>query len=189
MRNEDPSPRAQTDAIVVGFAGRIGAGKTSAAQYLRTRYGFEYTRYSQVLGDWFALEGQAREGLQRFGWDVMSGGRQVELNTRLIAELDRSRSAAIDGLRHPVDFHCLSYAFGASFRLVFLEAATETRFRRKPRFSTYNAFLAADSQPVESYIDGLKLSAAAIIPNEESLASLYRRLDGLLEEYRMGVRT
>ena len=123
MSSQDPSRHSQTDAIFVGFAGHIGAGKTSAAQYLRDTYGFQYTRYSLVLGDWLASESSGREGLQQFGWDVMAGGRQVELNARLIAGLDLVRSVAIDGLRHPIDFHSLSYAFKGSFQLVFLDAA------------------------------------------------------------------
>jgi dephospho-CoA kinase len=171
--------------IFVGFAGRIGAGKTSAARYLSTRYGFQYTRYSQVLNDWLGAESSGRKTLQEFGWEVMSGGRQAELNARLIAELDRARSAAIDGLRHPIDFECLSQAFGASFRLVFLDAAAQTRFKRKPRFSTYNDFLAADSQPVEAHIDSLRTLATATIPNEESIEDLHDRLDAWLDGYKL----
>ncbi len=191
MASQYPSRDSKTDAIFVGFAGHIGAGKTSAAQYLSTRYGFQYTRYSQVLRDWLGStsESTSREDLQEFGWEVMAGGRQVELNARLIAGLDRSRSAAIDGLRHTIDFYSLSYAFGPSFYLVFLDATAETRFRRKPRFSTYNAFLAADSQPVEARIDSLKPLAAAIFPNEATLESLYRRLDGWLGSCRTGEHT
>ena len=179
----------QTDAVFVGFAGRIGAGKTSAANYLSSKYGFQYARYSQVLRDWLASEAPEREGLQEFGWEVMVGGRQVELNARLIAGLSRSQSAAIDGLRHHVDFHSLSYAFGASFRLVFLEAAPEARFERKrSRFSTYGEFLAADSHPVEAQIDNLKPLAAATIPTEGSLESLFRRLDGWVARCETGDR-
>jgi hypothetical protein len=189
MPIQDPSRRSRTDAIFVGFAGHIGAGKTTAAEHLRTKYGFQYQRYSQVLQDWNASASPAREGLQQFGWEVMIGGRQVELNAHLIARLDPSQSAAIDGLRHPIDFHSLSDAFGASFRLLFLDASAETRFRRKPRFSTYDAFLAADSQPVEAHIDSLRPLATATVPNEESYASFYHRLDGLLEEFRMGELT
>jgi len=169
MPSPSPRPRSQADALFVGFTGRIGAGKTSAANYLSSRYGFQYTRYSQVLRDWLASEAPEREGLQEFGWEVMAGGRQVELNARLIAGLNRSQSAAIDGLRHHIDFHSLSYAFGASFRLVFLEAA--------------------DSHPVEAQIDSLKPLAAATIPTEESLESLYRRLDGWVATCGMGNRT
>jgi len=189
MASQIPSRDSQTEVIFVGFAGRIGAGKTSAAQYLSTRYGFQYTRYSLVLRDWRATQSTDREGLQEFGWEVMAGGRQVELNARLIAGLDRSQSAAVDGLRHPIDFHSLSYALGSSFRLVYLDASAETRFKRKPRFSTYDAFLAADSQPVEAHIDSLKPLAAAIFPNEAKLESLHFRLDGWLGSCRTGEHT
>jgi dephospho-CoA kinase len=189
MLSPDPYPRSRTDAIFIGFAGHIGAGKTTAAEYLRSKHGFQYTRYSQVLQDWKASVPPGPKGLQQFGWEVMAGGRQTELNAHLIAGLDRSRSAAIDGLRHPIDFDSLSDAFGASFRLLFLDASAETRFARKPRFATHDAFLAADSQPVEAHIEKLRLLATATVPNEESLATFYHRLDELLEEYKMGVRT
>jgi dephospho-CoA kinase len=189
MPSQRPSRHSPTEAIFVGFAGHIGAGKTSAAQYLSEKYGFQYRRYSQVLGDLLESEPPGREDLQRFGWEVMAGGRQVELNARLIGGLDRSRSAVIDGLRHPIDFQCLLYAFGASFRLVFLDVAADIRFKRKPRFSTYEAFLAADSQPVEAHIDTFRPLAAATILNEGSLEGLYQRLDGLVAPYEKGEKT
>jgi dephospho-CoA kinase len=108
----------------------------------------------------------------------MAGGRQAELNARLIAELDRSRSAVIDGLRHMIDFDSLSSSFGSSFRMIFLEARPEVRFERlQSRFSTRAEFEAADSAPVEMHVDGLKALAAATISNEMSLEGLYRQLD------------
>jgi hypothetical protein len=186
MPSQDPSRRPPTDNVFVGFAGHIGAGKTSAAQYLSKRYGFQYQRYSGVLGDWLDSESPDRADLQRFGWEVMAGGRQVELNARLIAALDRSRSAVIDGLRHPIDFRCLEYALGASFRLVFLDAGAETRFKRKPKLLTYDALLVADSQPVEAHIEGLRSLAAVTIPNEESLEEFYQRLDGWVAVHEKG---
>lgn len=102
----------------------------------------------------------------------------MELNERLIARLDRSRSAAIDGLRHTIDFDSLSNVFGASFRLIFLEVRQEVRFERlRSRFSGYEAFQAAESAPVEAHIDGLKAIANTTISNEESLGSFYQRLN------------
>src|SRR6266404_118743 len=125
-----PSRLSRIEPIVVGFAGHIGAGKTSAAQYLRSKYGFQYTRYSKVLQDWLSPDGPERDRLQKLGWDIMAGGLQTQLNSRLIAGLDRSRSAAIDGLRHPIDFDDLTSVFGASFHMVFIEARQEFRFER-----------------------------------------------------------
>jgi dephospho-CoA kinase len=184
MPLQSPPRYSLIENVFVGFSGRIGAGKTSAAQYVSEKYGFQYNRYSQVLRAWLASESPGREDLQQFGWEVMAGGRQVELNARLIAGLDGSRRAAIDGLRHAIDFHCLQYALGAPFHLVFLDAAPEIRFKRKPKFSNYDAFRTADSQPVEAHIDSLRPLAAATISNEGSLEQFYQRLDGRVSAYR-----
>jgi len=159
----------------------MGSGKTSAARYLSTKYGFQYTRYSQVLQDWLSASDADRGRLQILGWDVMAGGLQAELNSRLIAEIDRSRSAAIDGVRHQVDFDSLSSSFGTSFCMIFLEASQEGRFDRvRDRFSAFSDFQAADSHPVESHIDGLRPFARLTISTEHSLESLYNQLDAWL---------
>ena len=111
----------------------------------------------------------------------------MELNSRLIAGLDRSRSAAVDGLRHPIDFNSLSSTFGASFRMIFLEARQEDRFERlRSRFSTLVAFQAVESQPVEAHIDSLRPLASLTISNDGSLESLYQRLDAWIAACGVG---
>jgi dephospho-CoA kinase len=130
MPNLPPSGDSRAEPIFVGFAGRMGAGKTSAARYLGSKYGFRYTRYSQILHEWLGEGVSDQNQLQKLGWDVMAGGRQRELNSRLIAGLDRSRNAAIDGLRHRIDFESLSSTFQASFTMIFLEARAAVRFER-----------------------------------------------------------
>ena len=180
-------PHLPIEPIYVGFAGQIGAGKTSAARYLSARYGFQYARYSQILEEWLSSGPPDRNRLQTLGWEVMSGGQQLELNRRLIAVLDPSRNGAIDGLRHPVDFDSLSGAFGASFRLIFLEARQEVRSERlRSQFSADTAFQAAEAAPVEAQIDGLKVRAHATISNEGSLEKLYQELDAWVATREMG---
>jgi len=167
----------------------MGSGKTSAASYLSSKYHFQYTRYSEVLQQWRA-SGEEQDRLQRLGWDVMAGGLQPELNARLIAALDRSRSAAIDGLRHQIDFDSLSAIFGAGFGMVFLEAGEEQRYARLgQRFTTFAAFQSADSHPVEAHIDGLRSLAALIISTDQSLEDLYRQLDSLMANIGLRDRT
>jgi dephospho-CoA kinase len=178
VSNQNPSRPSRIERAFVGITGRIGSGKTSAAKYLSSHYGFQYTRYSQVLKDWVSSGEGDRDQLRKVGWDVMAGGLQTELNLRLIAGLDHSRSAAIDGLRHPIDFESLSSAFDPSFRMIFLEARPQYRYERlRSRFPDLAAFQEADAHPVESYIDNLKSRASMMISNEHSLESLYRRLD------------
>jgi hypothetical protein len=148
---------------------------------LSTKYGFQYTRYSQVLQDWRSACDADRGRLQTLGWDVMAGGLQTELNTRLIAGIDRLRSAAVDGIRHRTDFDSLSRSLGESFSMIFLEASPQRRFDRlRDRFETFAEFAAADSHPVESHIDGLKPLARLTISTEHSLESLYNQLDAWL---------
>ncbi len=108
----------------------------------------------------------------------MNGGRQAELNASLIAQLNPSDSAVIDGLRHPIDFDCLSKFFGPSFQMIFLDAAREIRFQRlRNRFSTTESFDVADTQPVEAHIDSLILRANTVISNDQSLEALYHQID------------
>jgi dephospho-CoA kinase len=166
-----------TDPVFLGFAGRIGAGKTSAAEYLHARRGFQYARYSKVLREWFSLESE-RRGLQEIGAEVMRTGLQSELNTRLIAGLNRSTNAAIDGLRHPLDFETLVSEFGQSFALIFVDARPEIRFERlRHRYANYDAFCAADAHEVEGQIEILRPLASHIVSNESSLGTLYTELD------------
>src|SRR5258707_11251518 len=119
--------RPQSDRLVIGIAGRIGAGKTSAAKYLNTKHGFQYLRYSQVLAEWMAANPESKAQLQSVGWEVMAGGMQAELNRRLIAQITPERDAAVDGLRHNIDRQSLSNAFSSSFRLLYIDSEAEPR--------------------------------------------------------------
>ena len=173
--------RLRLEPIFVGFAGRMGAGKTAAARFLGSRYGFQYTRYSRVLRDLVGVRKRDRRSLQEAGSELMVGGRQQELNERLISSLDHSKSTAIDGLRHPVDHACLRSAFGGSFRLIFVQAAEQMRFERlRNKFTSREAFQAADLSPVESHIDCLMPLSDIVIRNEQTIELLCQQLEGWL---------
>jgi dephospho-CoA kinase len=152
-----------------------------------SKYDFQYTRYSRVLQQWKAGNGEAPDQLQQLGWDVMAGGLQTELNTRLIAALDRSQSAAIDGLRHSIDFECLLSAFSPAFGMVFLEAREELRYTRlRQRFASFAVFQAAELHPVEAHIETLRSLATITILNEGPMENLHEQLDSWMT--KCGVR-
>ncbi len=187
--NQSRSRPLRDEPIFVGFAGRMGSGKTTAATYLKSKYGFQYRRYSQVLQDWKAFGKVDRIRLQEAGWGIMDGGLQEELNARLIAGLDPSQSAAIDGLRHAIDFDSLLAEFGAGLAMIFLEARSEARFKRlHGRFTAFDVFEAADLHPVEGLIDSLKPRASCIVCNDASLEQLYAQLDEWINNRRIGER-
>ena len=180
----NPSPRSLANPVFIGFAGRIGSGKTTAAQYLAARYGFQYIRYSQVLRDWISPRESEKSRLQEIGWEVMNGGMQLELNLHLISRLDQTHSAAIDGLRHEIDYRSLATAFAPSFSLIFLRSSESCRFeRQRHRFVDFASFKSTDNQTVESRIDELEPLAALTIFNEGLLEQLHHQLDGWLKKH------
>ncbi|MGH9433596.1 MAG: AAA family ATPase [Terriglobia bacterium] len=164
--------------MVIGITGRIGAGKTSAGEYLSSRYGFQYVRYSQVLSEWKDPGSKAR--LQEIGWEVMANGMQGELNSRLIDRIVSDTDVAVDGLRHPLDYESLKKSFKSSFHLLYLDSPQNERWKRKKvedKYRSLAAFEAADSHPVEQQIESLRAKAALVLPNEGSLQDLYVALD------------
>jgi dephospho-CoA kinase len=182
-----PSQRAGNDRLVIGVAGRIGAGKTSAAKHISANYDFHYLRYSEVLASWFAADPKSRVDLQTFGWEVMEKGLQSELNRRLIDEIRLDSSAVVDGLRHPLDYASLDKAFRPSFYLIFLDATLEKRWehaRPGERYPNFEMFRAADSHPVEQKIDLLRTHASLILENDGTLMQLFGNMDSAVETLR-----
>jgi dephospho-CoA kinase len=108
--------------IIIGVSGRIGSGKTVVARCLEREFGFQYFRYSLVLAALFHVDPNDKPRLQDVGGEVMDGEGQVELNRQLIEQIDPTRDATVDGLRHPVDHESLRAMFGARYFLIFVDA-------------------------------------------------------------------
>jgi hypothetical protein len=179
--------RPQSDRLVIGIAGRIGAGKTSAAKYLNTKHGFQYLRYSLVLAEWYGIDPENKAELQRVGRAVMASGLQPELNRRLIAQILPGLDAAVDGLRHPTDQESLSEAFSHSFRMLHMECGVEQRWnhvRGKGGYASRDVFVAADLDPVEQHIESLRSKASLVLRNESMLEALYFSIDEAIPSFR-----
>lgn len=186
MPNQNSQQR-QGDRLVIGITGRIGAGKTSVGKYLESQHGFSYVRYSQVLSDWRAKDPESKTHLQAVGWEVMAGGMQAELNSRLISEVRPESNCAVDGLRHSLDFESLNGAFSPHFFLVYVNSPPEMRWRRlQLRYPLLDDFNRADSHPVEQQIEALRARAFATLDNEGSMMNLYSEVDDVLVRIRTG---
>lgn len=167
--------------VFIGLTGHTGCGKTTAAEYLASRYGFESIRYSLVLRSWQGESAVSKQRLQEVGWDLMKSGRQGELNQQLLARLKTYRSTVIDGLRHPVDFECLSQALGDTFALLFIQTDRSLRMlRTQSRFDSVLEFEASEEQCVESFIPQLLPRSSAVIVNDGSLNQFHAELDAVV---------
>lgn len=181
------SQGSEEKRLVIGIAGRIGAGKTSAAKYLNSKHGFRYLRYSQVLAEWLAADPESKAQLQKIGWEVMAGGMQTELNRRLIAQVTPGANVAVDGLRHVTDQESLRTAFSSCFHPLYIDSSAEQRWNHvsgKGRYTSRDVFDAADSHPVEQQIESLRLKADLVLQNEGSLQSFYTAIDGAIRSFR-----
>ena len=174
--------------IVIGVAGRIGSGKSVVAQCLEREFGFQYLRYSLVLADWSRADPADKSRLQEVVGEVMAGEGQAELNRLLIKRIDRTRDAAVDGLRHPTDYECLLAEFKSRFFLIFVDTPSNTRFERcRARYGTYEQFHAADMHPVESNIDLLRPLAAVTISGTMQGEELSSELSRLAMSFRQRI--
>lgn len=180
--------RQRGERLAIGIAGRIGAGKTTAAKYLARAHGFHYLRYSQVLAE--DLDGaESREALQQLGWKVMSQGLQKKLNTLLIRRIRKRGDYVVDGLRHSIDHKSLAKRFGSRFFLVYIVAPVRLRFRRVRRrrnLINMRDFARVDRHPVERFIPHLRQNADLVIQNRASLKQLRCHLDTLIGQVRRG---
>src|SRR5260370_41941198 len=113
------SQGSEEKRLVIGIAGRIGAGKTSAAKYLNTKHGFQYLRYSQVLAEWMAANPESKAQLQKVGWEVMAGGILTELKRPVFEQDPPEGNPAIDGLRNYIDEESPTKAVLATVHFVY----------------------------------------------------------------------
>ena len=117
----------------------------------------------------------------------MASGMQSDLNKHLIARIDPGKNAAVDGLRHLIDYESLSGTFRTAFHLLYIDCGSEYRWNHLKGSATYAtraSFEAADANPVEQQIDSLRPKANVVIRNEGSLANLYAGIDTSVRSFR-----
>ena len=180
--------------MIIGLTGSYAAGKDAAAKYL-VRKGFFYHSYSDILRGELVKLGKPtdRENLIWMGNKVRREFGAGELSKRILAEIKKNQEekALAVGMRNPAEVEF--FRAEKSFQLWFLQAPIQLRYeraqkRKRPEDEvSFDEFKKQETQehssdPNEQQLGRVATMADATIVNGEDLASLYKKIDGLLEK-------
>ncbi len=175
---------------IIGLAGEIASGKTTAAKYLMEKHGARGARFStamrDVLGRLYLPESRYNNQAvslalrQAFGENLWA-----EVVAKDVAKLE-APLVVIDGIRRPADIE--PFKNNPNFTLVYIKTALETRFRRIIRRGeneddtgkTWEQFQQDQQLEAELQIRELEPLATVVIDNTGSLAEFHAALDHLL---------
>jgi dephospho-CoA kinase len=185
--------------LIIGMAGKIGAGKSEVSSRLSQRHGFDVSAYSDVIREYLADSQIAvdRASMQKAG-QYLIDTRGVETLSELVLERMRGAKFVIDGIRHRRVVDYLRQRPGSLFKLVFVAASISTRLarvnsRRKFRGEgelTLQQLMELESDPTEVEVDSLMSLADVTIDTESALEDMRRSVDNwivpLLQEMSEG---
>ncbi|MFH1192978.1 MAG: AAA family ATPase [Candidatus Jorgensenbacteria bacterium] len=176
--------------VVIGLVGEMGAGKGTAAAYLKERYGAGTVRFSGMLRDVLGrlYLPDSRENLQTLSL-LLRRGFGEDVMAKTIAEDARRAAAALvvaDGVRRPDDIAYLKSS--GNFFLAALETEARTRYERirargensDDAAKTWEEFVAQGNEEPEQKIRALAAGADFHIDNNGSIAELHRQLDDIM---------
>jgi len=179
-----------SDRLVLGLAGEIGAGKDTASNYLREKYGFKVITIGDMVREEAAALGisPTRENLQKIGKEYAQS--DPEFWGKHVAQKIKKEgwtAVVVNGIRRPTDFTPLQRAFGQDFVLVAIRADPKIRFERlkaRKRFGDpekWEDFCAQDRREFEYFNLGQTLAAAQYtIENNGTFEQFYAKLDRLI---------
>lgn len=178
--------------IILGLVSMPGAGKGTAANYIKEKYGASMFRFSTALSDILKRLSLpvSRENLitlseilrHGFGEDILA--HVVESD----ALSDSSDVVVIDGVRRIDDLSGLEPL--SQFRLVAIDAPPEIRYKRLinrgeragEKDMTWEQFLTEEKAPTEVTIPPVMERATYKIDNSGDINTLHIQLDAMMSE-------
>ena len=178
--------------MIVGVAGRNGAGKGEVIKLLEAR-GYLALSLSDVIRDVLRERGPepSRERMIETGSELRADGGAGVLGERLLAKMDSTRDYAIDSVRHPAEVDALR-AGGLPFILLWVDADEAVRFdrmRARGRVGdpeTLEGLRALESlelgsaDPAAQQLDAVQKISDRVLHNDRGLEALSEELDQAL---------
>jgi dephospho-CoA kinase len=176
---------------IIGFAGEMVSGKTTAATYMIENYGAVSYRFSTILrdvADRLALD-QSRTNLAKLS-TVLRENFGQDLLAKVVAEDVKNSDAdviVIDGVRRFEDIKYLKEL--PEFSLVYMSVDFDTRYERITKrrenaddaTKTKEEFKADNEAEAEREIPELEAHAGVVVDNMGDMDTLYKRLDALVK--------
>lgn len=146
------------------------------------REGFAYTRFSLVIDDILAKQGQplTRATRQKLGGEINASVRQRWLCEQTIARVGSAGMIVVDGLRFPDDNAFFVERFGTYFLHIHIDADKDTRRQRYAECGEGFGFDEASNAPVEGRVAELRGLAHDIFINQGSKLDMERYAVGIL---------
>ena len=180
--------------MIIGVAGRNGAGKGEFVEFLRAR-SFTVLSLSDGIRRELADRGltETRERMIEVGQEMRRKFGPGALAQRLVKELQPDRNYAIDSIRHPVEVEILRNC-GQDFHLVWIRAELGTRFARlQSRGRSGDPTSVAELEKLEArergsddpnaqQLDAVEAQASFCLANDSSLESFQAEIQEWVRE-------
>jgi dephospho-CoA kinase len=178
--------------MIVGVAGRNGAGKGEVIKLLEAR-GYVSLSLSDAIRDVLRERGleENRERMIETGRALRVEGGAGVLGERIAAKMDPARDYAVDSVRHPAEVDALR-AGGQPFVLLWVDADLRVRFERMQARGrvgdpeTLDALRELESRelgsadPAAQQLDAVRRISDQVLCNDRRLDALAKALDEAL---------
>jgi len=180
--------------MIIGVAGRNGAGKGEFVQFLEAR-SFTVLSLSDAIRRELADRGivETRERMIETGQEMRRKAGPGALAQSLVKQLLPDRNYAIDSIRHPVEVEILrrhAESTGHAFHLVWVDAKLETRFDRMViRGRSGDPATVAELETLETRERGSDDPNAQQLDAVEAEADVRLANDGSLDEFQSQIQS
>lgn len=179
--------------MIIGLTGENCAGKSTIAEYLKTK-SFYYYSLSDVIREEVKAEGKqiTRENLIKKGNELREKGGPGVLGRKIAEKIQEDKNYVIDSIRNPAEVEELKKL--GRFFLFYVTAPPQTRFerirkrQREEDPQTFEAFVEIEKLEMEN-ADKTKQNLKATfaladkkLANDGSFSDLDDRVDALLAE-------
>ncbi|MBI5728917.1 MAG: AAA family ATPase [Candidatus Magasanikbacteria bacterium] len=178
--------------IILGLVGEMAAGKSTATEYLKKKYGAVSFRFSDALRD--VLERlhveNSRPNLQALSTFLRQQYGEDLLSKVMALDVEQSSAPLIitEGIRRPTDTVYLRKF--SNFHIMALNAAERTRYERLTKRSenaddkskTWEQFQADGRAESEQKIKEIAVEADFKIDNSGTVEQLHKQIDTIVKK-------